>query len=71
MAYTKYYLAEWQLAKRPAINPDEDEILARRLALRALSTALDLLAVLDHAGLPLPQPREQRGGDEAGDSVTA
>lgn len=31
MAYTKYYLAEWQLAKRPAINPDEDEILARRL----------------------------------------
>ena len=32
MAYTKYYLAEWQLAKRPAINPDEDEILARRLA---------------------------------------
>ena len=32
MAYTKYYLAEWQLAKRPAISPDEDEILARRLA---------------------------------------
>ena len=31
MAYTKYYLAEWQLAKRPAISPDEDEILARRL----------------------------------------
>lgn len=31
MAYTKYYLSEWQLAKRPAINPDEDEILARRL----------------------------------------
>ena len=31
MAYTKYYLAEWQLAKRPAINSDEDEILARRL----------------------------------------
>lgn len=31
MAYTKYYLAEWQLAKRPAVNPDEDEKLARRL----------------------------------------
>ena len=31
MAYTKYYLAEWQLAKRPVINPDEDERLARRL----------------------------------------
>ena len=31
MAYTKYYLAEWQLGKRPAIAPDEDEILARRL----------------------------------------
>lgn len=31
MAYSKYYLAEWQLAKRPAVNPDEDEILARRL----------------------------------------
>lgn len=31
MAYAKYYLAEWQLAKRPAVNPDEDEILARRL----------------------------------------
>lgn len=31
IAYTKYYLAEWQLAKRPAINQDEDEILARRL----------------------------------------
>ena len=31
MAYTKYYLAEWQLGKRPAITPDEDEILARRL----------------------------------------
>ena len=31
MAYTKYYLAEWQLAKRPAINADEDESLARRL----------------------------------------
>ena len=31
VAYAKYYLAEWQLAKRPAVNPDEDEILARRL----------------------------------------
>ena len=31
MAYTKYYLAEWQLAKRPVINPDEDDRLARRL----------------------------------------
>jgi len=31
IAYTKYYLAEWQLAKRPAINPDGDDALARRL----------------------------------------
>lgn len=31
MAYTKYYLAEWQLAKRPVINPEEDDRLARRL----------------------------------------
>ena len=31
VAYAKYYLAEWQLAKRPAVNPDEDELLARRL----------------------------------------
>ena len=31
IAYTKYYLAEWQLAKRPVVNADEDEILARRL----------------------------------------
>ena len=31
MAYTKYYLAEWQLAKRPAVNVDEDESLTRRL----------------------------------------
>lgn len=31
MAYTKYYLAEWQLAKRPALNPEQDDILARRL----------------------------------------
>ena len=32
IAYAKYYLAEWKLAKRPAINPDEDDALARRLA---------------------------------------
>lgn len=31
VAYTKYYLSEWQLAKRPAVNADEDEALARRL----------------------------------------
>lgn len=31
MAYTKYYLAEWNLAKRPSVNPSEDDALARRL----------------------------------------
>ena len=30
-AYTKYYLAEWQLAKRPELNTDQDAALARRL----------------------------------------
>lgn len=30
-AYTKYYLAEWQLAKRPELNADQDAALARRL----------------------------------------
>lgn len=32
IAYAKYYLAEWKLAKRPAMNPEEDDALARRLA---------------------------------------
>lgn len=31
MAYTKFYLAEWKLAKRPAIDPEQNDILARRL----------------------------------------
>ena len=31
MAYTKYYLTEWQLAKHPATDPEQDDILARRL----------------------------------------
>ncbi len=31
-AYSKYYLAEWQLAKRPALNSEQDDILTRRLA---------------------------------------
>lgn len=30
-AYTKYYLAEWQLAKRPSINADQEDAIARRL----------------------------------------
>ena len=30
-AYTKYYLAEWQLGKRPDLNADQDAALARRL----------------------------------------
>ena len=30
-AYTKYYLAEWQLAKRPELNTDQDAALTRRL----------------------------------------
>ena len=30
-AYTKYYLAEWQLAKRPSINEDQEDAIARRL----------------------------------------
>lgn len=31
-AYTKYYLAEWQLAKRPPLNSEQDAALARRLS---------------------------------------
>ena len=30
-AYVKYYLAEWQLAKRPELNAEQDAAVARRL----------------------------------------